>query len=202
MEENQEGFLYPKININLCINCGKCKSACANNRDFEFRNPLFYMGWHKDLDVLKNSSSGGAFTSLAQYVLDKNGIVFGAWFDASNKRVLHIGIEKIGDLPKIRLSKYYQGEMRDAYIAVKNALPNRWVLFSGTSCQVAGLYSFLGKDYDKLITVDVLCHGITSKKVIDAYLRSKERKYHKKIIDFRFRLKPEDSDWMSGGGLE
>lgn len=127
--------------------------------------------------------------------------MFGASFDDCNHTVQHIGVEKSTELGKLRLSKYFQGRINDCYKKAKSDLKNgRSVLFTGTGCQIAGLYKYLGEDFDNLLTCDILCHGITSKKVIDAYIKSKEKKYKKRVISFRFRLKPSDSDWMQGGG--
>ena len=161
----------------------------------------FFMGWHKDEKILLNSSSGGAFTAIADLILEQGGIVFGAWFDDINHTVQHIGIEKSNELWKLRLSKYFQGRIYDCYTLAESELKTgRQVLFTGTGCQIAGLYKYLGKEYGNLLTVDILCHGITSKKIIDAYIKSKEKRYKRKIKTFRFRLKPSDSDWMQGGG--
>lgn len=200
MKENKDGFSYPYIDEEKCLHCLKCVSVCHNNREFSKHKSTFYMGWHKDIEVLKKSSSGGAFTVIADIVLGLNGVVFGASIDKSSREVKHIAIENRTELDKVRLSKYYQGSMNQCYIKAKELLKTRWVLFSGTACQIAGLYAFLEKDYDNLITVDVLCHGVASHKVLDEYIASKEKKYKKKIIDFKFRLKPNDSDWINGGG--
>ncbi len=197
-----EGYQYPVIDASKCAHCNKCVKTCHVNKEWnKHKESVFFMGWHRSMEILRNSSSGGAFTALADLVFDENGVVFGACFDNDTWEVRHIAIERKEDLPKIRLSKYYQGRMDNVYVLAKQYLvQNRVVLFSGTSCQIAGLYSFLGKDYQNLLTTDILCHGIASKKVVDAYIKNKEKKYKKKIVDFRFRLKPDDSDWMSGGG--
>ena len=200
MRENEDGFLYPHINTEKCLKCLKCVKVCHNNRTISKYNATFYMGWHKELEVLKKSSSGGAFTALADLVFRLGGVVFGASFDKKTRTVKHLCIENSNDLDRVRLSKYYQGSINDCYIKAKKILETKWVLFSGTACQIAGLYTFLGKNYDNLITVDVLCHGMASHKVVDAYIDGKEKKYRKKIVDFKFRLKPDDSDWLNGGG--
>lgn len=202
MKENKDGFLYPNIDENKCISCLKCAKVCHNNQKLAKNKSIFYMGWHKDIEILKKSSSGGAFTAIADFVLEQGGVVFGAAFDKETRSVKHVAVENGKNLDEIRLSKYYQGTIDDCYVKTKEILKNRWVLFSGTACQIAGLYTFLGKDYVNLITVDVLCHGVASHKVVDEYIKCKEKKYKKKIVDFKFRLKPNDSDWMNGGGTK
>lgn len=195
-----DGFYYPEIDPSKCIECHKCVKTCPNNYELKKGVSDFYMGWHRDKDVLLNSSSGGAFTAISQYVLRKNGIVYGAYFDEDTQRVEHISVEKEEQLYKLRLSKYFQSRINECYKNVEIELKkNRLVLFTGTACQIAGLYKFLNREYDNLITADVLCHGVTSKKVVDKYIDSKEKRYRKKIKRIRFRLKPSDSDWMQGG---
>ena len=200
MVEDENGFAYPQIDNDRCLHCEKCVKVCPDNHKFATGKSIFYMGWHKDIAVLKKSSSGGAFTAIADLVLNQGGVVFGASFDKNDRRVKHVAIESKTELDKVRLSKYYQGTINGCYKQVQICLESKTVLFSGTACQIAGLYSYLGKKYSNLITVDVLCHGIASYKVVDEYIASKERKYKKNIVDFKFRLKPNDSDWQMGGG--
>lgn len=205
MKSSPDGFFYPVTDESKCINCKKCVSTCPNNSEIVKHKPTFYMGWHKNIEVLRHSSSGGAFTAIADYVFDRDGIVFGAYFDDVKHSISHVAIEKKEDLDRVRLSKYFQGRIEGAYQKVKKCLDNkRLVLFTGTACQIAGLYAFLGCNIDTkpndLITVDILCHGITSKKVVDAYIKCREKQYKKKVRTYRFRLKPDDSDWMKGGG--
>lgn len=202
MSFDENGFFYPRIDDSKCIQCKQCIRVCHNNNVLEVTPASFYMGTHKDIDVLKKSSSGGAFTALSEYVIKKGGVVFGASFDEKTRKVYHVSIKSADELDRIRLSKYYQGTIDKCYQEVKEYLKCGFVLFSGTACQIAGLYSFLGGKDDNLITVDVLCHGVTSKKVVDSYIRGKEKKYGKKAISYRFRLKPDDSVWFSGGSTK
>ncbi|WP_295357346.1 Coenzyme F420 hydrogenase/dehydrogenase, beta subunit C-terminal domain [uncultured Succiniclasticum sp.] len=203
MKENKDGFYYPEINIDKCIECKKCVKTCPNNTTIKRGTPKFYMGWHKNTDILLNSSSGGAFTAIAMLVLQEKGVVYGAFFNERKHCVEHIGIDSVDSLAKLRLSKYFQSRIYDCYKKAEIDLKGgRYVLFTGTGCQVAGLYQYLNREYDRLLTVDVLCHGITSKKVVDEFIRSKKKKYKKEISTFRFRIKPPDSNWMSGGGVK
>ena len=193
MKSSPDGFFYPVTDESKCINCKKCVSTCPNNSEIVKHKPTFYMGWHKNIEVLRHSSSGGAFTAIADYVFDRDGIVFGAYFDDVKHSISHVAIEKKEDLDRVRLSKYFQGRIEGAYQKVKKCLDNkRLVLFTGTACQIAGLYAFLGCNIDTkpndLITVDILCHGITSKKVVDAYIKCREKQYKKKVRTYMLTL--------------
>lgn len=201
MGEDSEGFLYPVVAEEDCLHCNKCRTACPVQHQQELRPATFYMAWHKDEEVLEKSSSGGVFTALAQIILARGGVVFGAALDFSTRDIKHRAVEAVEDLDILRLSKYYQSDAAISYGAVRDCLQaGRWVLFTGTPCQIAALYAFLGKaDRTQLITMDVLCHGVTSKAVVEAYLRGKERKYKGKITQFFFRVKTNSIWWDSGG---
>lgn len=204
MKEDLDGFVYPIIDNSMCVRCKKCQKTCPNNKIFKKETSEFYMAIHKDIDVLKNSSSGGAFTALADMVLDKNGIVCGAFFDAESREVKHIIINSKGELDFIRRSKYYQSSTVGIYKQIKAALEEKqWVLFSGTACQIAALYAIIPESSrEMLITVDILCHGVSSKKVIDAFLESQEKKFKKHIVNYRFRIKDSEIGWKLGGGTK
>ena len=124
-----------------------------------------YLAYNLNEDIRKKSSSGGIFYSLAKYVLDNNGIVFGASWN--NDWLVDISyVDKLKDLSKLMGSKYIPANIKNTFKECKDFLDNgRLVLFSGTECQIAGLHSFLGKKYDNLITVDILCHGVPSPKL-------------------------------------
>lgn len=171
MQENSEGFLYPVVDADLCVSCNKCNKACPVQKDEKKAvKSTAYAAWNKDSAVLRQSSSGGVFSVLAQYVLAKGGAVFGAALDEKNV-VKHILIDNADDLEKLRGSKYVQSEIGHILVKAEELLKSgRQVLFSGTPCQVAGLSSYLGKDFDNLLTVDVACHGVPSPKVWQKYL--------------------------------
>ena len=203
LRENSEGFLYPEYNQRKCIQCKKCLKVCPAYGNVEGSNGRFLMAWHKDKDVLLKSSSGGVFTALACYVLQKGGVVAGAAMDIKTKRISHIIVDNEEDLEQLRLSKYYQSDMNNIYKKVEEFLENgKIVLFTGTACQIAGMKNYV-KDKKcgrYLITVDVLCHGVESKKALDAYNQSKEREFKKEIINYQFRVKDRRIGWSGGGG--
>ncbi len=188
MQENEEGFLTPVIDEAKCTNCGLCLKACPS-LNTEFKNnpqPECYAAMADD-EIRMKSSSGGIFTLLAEYILDKGGYVCGAAFD-DNWDVHHIIIDNKNDLDKLRGSKYVQSNTENCYKQIKKLLDeDKYVLFSGCPCQVAGLYAFLGKNYEKLYTVDILCHGSPSPGVWQKYLNENFNKND--IIKINFRDK-------------
>ena len=191
MEPDRYGFVYPVINNNLCIDCRLCKKVCAfQNIPVTSDVPMaVYAAVNRNKQIIKNSSSGGIFGALASIVLEKNGIVFGcAWNHDMNPE--HICIDKLSDLSKLQGSKYVQSRINNTYIKVQEQLRNeKYVLFTGTPCQVAALKSFLGKDYDNLITADLICHGVPSQAFFNDYINHLEAKYNGKCIDINFRDK-------------
>lgn len=201
MGEDGEGFLYPVVAEDHCLHCDRCKKVCPVLLEQKAFPATFYMAWHKDDKVLEKSSSGGVFTALAQIIFSRGGVVFGGALDFATRDVRHVAAETEEDLDALRFSKYYQSDASASYGAVRNCLQaGRWVLFTGTPCQVAALYSFLGDtDLTRLLTMDVICHGVTCKAVVEAYLRGKERKYKGKITQFFFRVKTNSIWWNSGG---
>lgn len=203
MEKNTEGFAYPIINQELCINCKKCVKICPNNHSFSKFKSQFYMAWHKNRDVIMNSSSGGVFTALAQIIFSRGGIVFGGELNPVTHDVVHVPINSEKELYRIRLSKYYQSDTSKIYnVVVKQLKLGKYVLFSGTACQIAGLLSIVGPDKNRLITVEVLCHGVTSKFIVDRCIESKEKHYKKKIKQIFFRVKGKDLPWQGGSRMK
>lgn len=178
MEEDKEGFLKPVIDTEKCVDCGLCAKKCIalHPQHTNFAEPLCY-AMMADEETRMQSSSGGMFTVAAAYILENGGYVCGAAY-GENMRVEHIIISDKADLPRLRGSKYMQSHPEKIYRSVKELLEkDNTVLFTGMPCQVAGLYAYLGKSYEKLYTMDLLCHGITSSSVFD--------KYHQEIHDGR-----------------
>lgn len=192
MKENEEGFLYPIINKEKCINCGLCRKVCPQLKEIKKNNegfPKVYALYDKDKDIQLNSSSGGVFSEIAIYVLKNNGIVYGASYD-DKFNVMHTKIENENELDKLRKSKYVQSDINNTYISVEeNLKSDRLVLFSGTPCQVNGLKTFLLKNYDNLITCDIVCHGVPSPKAFKQYLTYLSKKMKDDIEFYDFRCK-------------
>lgn len=187
MKEDNEGFLYPEVNKSTCVNCGLCDKACPvlNPQKCENTNRKSYIVQNKDKNILRESTSGGAFTAIAEYVLRRNGVVFGATFNKSFK-VEHTFIENIDDLKLFRNSKYVQSDINDSYTKAKLFLDEgRMVCFSGTPCQIQGLKLYLKKDYENLVTVDVVCRAVPSPGVWNDYFNYINKGHNIKRIRFR-----------------
>jgi len=190
MKEDSEGFAYPNIDKNTCINCCLCERVCPIINPPKYRKVQnVYACYNKDEQVRMDSSSGGFFSLLANYVLQKKGYVAGAAFDA-NLLVHHILINKAEGLPLLRGSKYLQSRMGDIYNSVQGALETgKPVLFSGTPCQCAGLKNFLGHEYENLFSVDVVCHGVPSPKVYRKKLNDVAEQIGENVVSVKFRDK-------------
>ncbi len=191
MESDENGFLYPKVDESKCVKCLKCQRACpVDNKSEVKNNPLYYICKNKDEDIRKKSSSGGIFTILAQYVVESGGVVYGAGFD-NEWKVVHTRADSAETLQCLRGSKYVQSEIGSTFSDVKKDLDNgKKVLFSGTPCQIGGLVGFLGKrEYENLITVDLICHGVPSPKVWKKYLDELNHKYSATPVEVNFRYK-------------
>jgi coenzyme F420-reducing hydrogenase beta subunit len=196
MKLDDEGFLYPIIDKELCIDCGMCKEVCAFQNGYNtFNNidkPEVYAIKHRSNKVRENSSSGGAFTAISDCMLLKNGVLYGVTYD-DEFRVIHQREETAEGRNKLRGSKYVQSDLKKIFKKVKEDLVNgRNVLFTGTGCQVAGLNSYLEKlkvDTKKLLTVDIICHGVPSPRIFAEYISYLEKKNKGKIEQYYFRSK-------------
>lgn len=190
MSEDDYGFLYPNIDKKKCVRCGKCKSVCAFQNTKEQNNPKeTYAAVARDQKIVAKSASGGVFAGLAMKMIKEGGIVVGAEM-LDDFLVKHTVIDKAEDIRKLQGSKYTQSDTGWVFKEVKQFLAEgRKVLFSGTPCQVAGLYGYLGKKYDNLFTVDIICHGVPNNRMLKEYLHLVAQKHGGDITEFTFRDK-------------
>lgn len=189
MVDDEEGFLYPKVDESICVNCGLCEKVCNELHPFDKREPQQVLAAiNKNEEIRLRSSSGGIFYILAENVIKDGGVVFGARFD-ENWQVVIDYAEDMKGIESFMGSKYVQARIANAYKDVKRFLAERRnVLFSGTPCQVAGLHKFLRKPHDNLLTVDFICHGTPSPKVWRMYL-DEVIKEGQRISSIEFRNK-------------
>lgn len=197
IEKDVEGFSTPRINDEKCLKCGQCQSVCPVMNPLQPKDYIQhgYACWNKNKKIVKNSSSGGLFTSLAETIISEGGTIIGAAYD-DHLVVRHTIAKNFEELEKLKFSKYVQSEIGLIYKDIKELLiKGEKVLFVGTPCQVAGLVKFLQKDYDNLITADFVCHGVPSPLIFQEYKKWLENKYKSTLISFTFRDKRWS--WMS-----
>lgn len=200
MTANDEGFLYPEIDVKLCNDCRLCQRTCpvskavntgAESQDagLPFEGHKAYACYSNDEQIRSKSSSGGIFTQLAQSIISRNGIVFGAEFDEAFK-VRHNYVESTDGLDALRRSKYVQSDTQSTFIQAKEFLnAGRPVLYCGTPCQAAGLRAFLNKEYDNLLICELACHGVPSPLIWKMYLDYISGRYQSPIVSVSFRDK-------------
>lgn len=193
MEEDTEGFWYPKADNKECIKCRRCIEICPLINKLSHDNPNEFLNAYacknKDENIRIESSSGGIFSLLAEEILNKGGVVFGAGFD-SEFYVRQQYTENKEHLGKLRGSKYVQSKIGETYKQVRSLLlQNRRVLFSGTPCQIGGLKSYLGQTYSNLLCVDFICHGVPSPTVWNRYKHYLEKRLGSPLKKFNFRSK-------------
>lgn len=207
MVQDSEGFLYPAIaSPELCVDCRRCEAVCPSVSGIPNDRPPYipqaFAALIRDADILRQSSSGGAFSALCQAVessCKQKIFIFGALFDGLCVR--HGFIQGAENMAPFRKSKYVQSDMKSTFREVKRFLnKGENVLFSGTPCQVAGLRRFLEKDHPNLFTVDLICHGVGSPAVFAAALLEAERRFHSKVKRYTFRHKNSDMSIDRGYG--
>ena len=190
MQPDAEGFCYPAVDSTLCVSCDLCEKRCPVGAAHEAHSVQAFGAQHRDAAVRGASSSGGVFTALACRMVSQGGVVFGAAFD-DRLHVEHIGAMDESEIAGMRGSKYVQSDAADA-IANAAALLARGipVLFTGTPCQIDGLLARVrGKDREKLLTVDFVCHGVPSPGVFASYIESLERAHGQRVTAYTFRDK-------------
>lgn len=197
MAEDATGFIYPSIG-SACIDCNLCETVCNNRSSPQTKryiSPETYAVWSKNEETRFNSTSGGAFTELAKVILANDGLVAGACYNDHNM-VEHSIISSDSGLQRLRQSKYVQSNTMKVYSTIKDYLnKDRLVAFCGSPCQVAGLYSFLGREYKNLVTFDFICRGMNSPKAFRSWLDEIETQEQNKVVRVWFKYK--EGGWKS-----
>lgn len=190
MVPDREGFRYPRVDQARCTDCGQCKAVCPMRAGPAADRERSYFGAQaKDEAVRYSSTSGGAFSVLAEYVLRLQGVVYGAGYDRDMK-VRHRKVAKLSELEQVKRTKYVQSSMEGIYSSIEKDLrEGRWVLYCGTPCQAHALRRFLKKSYDRLVLVDLVCYGVSSPGVWGSYVKYLEHRHKGKMKEFVFRDK-------------
>lgn len=186
---DNEGFKYPVIDENKCVHCYLCETVCPVESPVYLNeeSPTVYATYLNDEHERGKSSSGGIFYAIASWIIGQGGKVYGAAFE-ENFQLRHQSVSSTRELDKLRGSKYVQSDLGCCFRNIKKDLQKGlWVYFVGTPCQVAGLNNFLKKKYDKLITSDLVCHGVPSQQLFDQHIAYLEEKHKVKIVDYAFR---------------
>ena len=191
MIEDNEGFRYPVVDLELCTHCNICHKVCPKENFIKLESELKYAfgGYNKNINLLAESTSGGAFSAIVESWCDENYVIFGAAVEGLN--VYHAPVFDKAEISRFRKSKYLQSEMGSAYIDASYFLKEgKSVLFSGTPCQIAGLKTFLqNQDQSKLLTIEVICEGVPTPHFIRRYDQWLQKKYTSKIqsLDYRYK---------------
>lgn len=200
LETDIEGFWYPKVNLDLCTNCGLCEKTCPELHVEELKTdqnevPTVLAAYHKDNEIRRESTSGGLFSALANKMYDEGGYVGGSVYtdDFSPKQIVSNNRE---DILRIRGSKHAQSDMTSLFKQIKKLLvADEKVLVCGAPCQMAGLRLYLSKEYENLIVIDFICLGINSPKIFRKYLESLENQFGAKVLSVQ--AKNKDLGWRS-----
>ncbi len=195
MDYDSNGFIYPSVNEQACVNCGMCRRVCPQLNqpdDNDMRNVIqfAYQASSNDENVLLHSTSGGIFSELARIIIQDGGVVFGAYFDINDMSVRHTYIDNFKDIDKLTGSKYIGSNLHNCFSQAKEFIKQgKKVLFSGTPCQIDGLRSYLGENHDTLYTVDFVCFGVGSRKILELFVKDTEKKHNGRVVDLKFRDK-------------
>lgn len=192
-EMDNKGFYYPKIDATKCINCGQCLNVCQANclplNNNDLNEIKCFAAYNNSRDELLKSSSGGLFILFAKKVIEQNGVVYGA-IVRDKYKVVHKRVERINELELLQGSKYVQSDIGFSYkLCEKDLIDGKIVLFSGTPCQIGGLYKFLKKRYLNLYTVAVVCHGVPSEYLFNKYIIDKQREHNSDLVSYVWRDK-------------
>jgi coenzyme F420-reducing hydrogenase beta subunit len=201
MNPDSMGFLYPKVNKNLCTDCGLCERVCAFHPNYDISQnlsqPIAYGVRHKKMSEIESSRSGAAFIALSDWILNQNGVIYGAGY-TDHFRVVHKRATTPAERNEFKGSKYVQSDLTGIFLLLKEDLKNgKIVLFSGTPCQTAGLKSYIPKRLqENLYLIDIICHGVPSPYIWRDYLKMIEQKVGKEVIAVDFRNK-KDFGWAA-----
>lgn len=198
MTADREGFLRPAVDAAQCVDCGACQKACPILHPVTCDNKTAaYAAIHKDESIRMKSTSGGVFSLLCQWIFDRSGVVFGAAF-ADDFSVEHRCVYSMDELSVLRTAKYAQSRIGNSFQDVKQYLNDgQWVLFSGTPCQVGGLRAFLGKEYERLVLVDLVCHGVPSPAVWSQYIDYRSKIDASESAPISINLRSKKTGWPS-----
>lgn len=196
MIEESGGFLYPCIDTGKCINCRKCYNVCSsrNIKKNDYVKKIYAVS-SKNSNMLRRSSSGGVMGELSKYVISRGGVVFGCAYD-SNLYAINIAAKNEDEIRLFHGSKYLQSNTKDTFAECRGLLDDGTeILYTGTPCQIAGLKNYLGKEYDNLLTAEIICHGVPSGRLWRSYLDRLESRFGKKIVDINQRY--QDMGWCT-----
>lgn len=190
MRQDKEGFRYPYVDTERCINCGLCDKSCPILNKREIKGKLNAVAvQNREKDTLYHSAAGGAFSAIATITIKNGGVVYGAAYD-EKMVVRHKSACTIDELNKFRSSKYVQSDLGNVYIDVEKKLQQgKEVCFSGTPCQIVGLKNYLKREYSSLVTVDLVCKGVGSPEVLKQYVELQEKRYKSAVIGMNFKRK-------------
>lgn len=195
MKPDNYGFLYPQIvSPNFCVACHLCMDYCPSQHLEEIQIPTHnvavFAGFTSNPYELQKSASGGIASSISQQIIKEGGVVYGVVYSSDFSKAMYRKADTSEALEAFRGSKYIQADKLNIYSDVLEALKcGKKVLFIGLPCDVAGLKTYLGKDFPSLFTIELICYGVTSPKVAEYYLSYLENKFHKKVVDFSVRYK-------------
>lgn len=191
---DKAGFLYPELNQELCVECGLCEKLCPvlNHENEENCEHNVYIAFAKKRDDRLNGSSGGMFGVIAKNEIEKGATVYAAAFD-ENLKLCTTSAKTDAELVSLYKSKYLQNDLKDSFEKIKEKLiGGEKVMFVSTPCQVYALKLFLNRDYENLLTVDFVCHGVPSQDFFDKCKDYTEKKEKIKIKEFMFRAKKKN----------